>query len=267
VTGADESVVTVESGGMGLHGVLHASPSPVGGLVLCHPFAEEKKCAHRALVDLARGCTEVGWATLSFDLRGCGDSPGGFGQFDLTDWRADIAAALQMLAAELGRPVGLLGLRLGATLAAQVADHRDDVACLAMLEPVVNGERYVKDNLRRSIIKAMLTRRDGGEQFDAERAVREEEGSVDFDGYTVSTAMQEQLRDIDLVAGTHSFAGPALVVNLGSGGEVAEEMRALANLYPGGEAAAVRQEPIWQRIGLMDATPTIKAVTQWLVRL
>jgi len=124
VTGVDESVVTIGSGNLGLHGVLHAPGEPVGGLVLCHPFAEEKKCAHRTLVDLARGCVDAGWAALRFDMRGCGDSPGDFGEADLSDWRADISAATEMLASELERPVGLAGLRLGATLAAQVAGER-----------------------------------------------------------------------------------------------------------------------------------------------
>ena len=41
----------------------------------------------------------------------------------------------------------------------------------------------------------------------------------------------------------------------------------LSASYPGGQAVAVRQEPVWQRIGLMDATPTIEAVTEWLQQL
>jgi len=264
VTGVDESVVTIRSGNVGLHGVLHAPGEPVGGLVLCHPFAEEKKCAHRTLVDLARGCVEVGWAALRFDMRGCGDSPETFGEVDLDDWRADISAAAEMLAEQLGRRVGLAGLRLGATLAAQVAGERDDIACLALLEPVVSGERYIKDNLRRSIIKAMLTKRDGGEQFAGVTSATGDGDAVDFDGYPVSAAMQAQIKSADLLAAAPSYDGRTLVLNLGAGGEVSEELRALAESFASGSAVAVRQEPVWQRIGLMDATPTIEVVTGWL---
>ena len=264
MSGVDETVVTIGSGNAGLHGVLHSPDEPVGGLVLCHPFAEEKKCAHRTLVDLARGCVEAGWAALHFDMRGCGDSPGNFGEADLDDWRADISAATEMLAGELGRPVGLAGLRLGATLAAQVAGERDDIACLALLEPVVNGERYIKDNLRRSIIKTMLTKRDGGEQFEGATPAAGGEDAVDFDGYPVSAAMQAQIKSANLLAAGPSYAGRTLVLSLGAGGEVSEELRALAETFAEGTALAVRQEPVWQRIGLMDATPTIEAVTGWL---
>lgn len=259
----DESVVTIASGNVGLHGVLHSPDEPVGGLVLCHPFAEEKKCAHRTLVDLARGCVEVGWAALRFDMRGCGDSPGDFGEADLDDWRADISAATEMLAGELGRPVGLAGLRLGATLAAQVAGKRDDIVCLALLEPVVSGKRYIQDNLRRSIIKAMLTKRDGGEQF-AGAAATDDGDAVDFDGYPVSAAMQAQIKSADLLAAALSYAGRTLVLNLSASGQVSEQLRALTEAFAEGSALAIRQEPVWQRIGLMDATPTIEAVTDWL---
>ena len=265
VADVEASVVAIDSGGVPLHGVLYAPTAPVGGLVFCHPFAEEKKCAHRALVDLARGCAEAGWAALSFDMRGCGDSPGAFGDQDPDAWRQDIRAALDFLAAAIERPVGLLGLRLGATLAAQVAGEREGLACLVMLEPVVIGERYVRDNLRRSIIKAMLTKREGGESFDAAQVTAAAgAGSVDFDGYPVSAAMQEQLKALDLLASPPSYAGPTLVVNLGAGGEVPQELRELADACPRGDAIAVHQEPIWQRIGLMDASPMVQATVDWL---
>ncbi len=262
-----EAIVTIDSGGLPLHGVLHAPSAPAGGLVFCHPFAEEKKCAHRALVDLARACAQAGWAALLFDMRGCGDSPGDFGQFDLSQWCEDIVAALGLLRGELGVCTGLLGLRLGASMAAQVAAQQDEVACLALLEPVVKGERYVRDNLRRSLIKAMLTRREGGEDFQPDRNRPAEGGLVDFDGYPIPPTLHDQLKAIDLLAPGPRFAGPTLVLHLGSGGEVPEELAALGRTFPAGEAVAVRQEPIWQRIGLMDATPTVEAVTRWLQRL
>jgi len=267
VAGANERVITVQSGGAELHGVLHTPADPVGGVVLCHPFAEEKKCAHRALVDLARACAGVGWASLSFDMRGCGDSPGTFGEQDLVGWREDITAAAQLLGRETGGArIGLAGLRLGATLAAQVAGDPDGIACLVMLEPVVDGARYIKDNMRRSIIKAMMTKRDGGEAFDA-TSMAGGEGAVDFDGYTVSAAMQEQIKAVNLVQSPSDFAGPTLVVNLSSGDEPTEEMQSLASACKQAVAVAVKQEPIWQRIGLMDASPTVEAVTGWLQQL
>ena len=118
----DERPVTIDSGGVSLHGVLHLPAEPSGrALVFIHPFAEEKKCAHRSMVDAARACAAAGWAVLRFDLRGCGDSPGG-SSAPTSRLARDIVAALGTAARESGAAWGLLGRRLGATLAAQVAE-------------------------------------------------------------------------------------------------------------------------------------------------
>ena len=266
----DERLVTIDSGGQRLHGVVHLPAEPTGrALVFCHPFAEEKKCAHRTMVEAARACAEAGWAALRFDLRGCGDSPGSFGRFDLCDWRADLAAALDCAArAAQAEAVGLLGLRLGATLAAEVAEEQGDVACLALWEPVVDGAAYITHNLRRSMIKAMMTRHEGGEESKgaAAQAHALGEGTVDFDGYQVPAALRAQIAAADLLAGPRAYAGPALVVNLTARGTVAEPLQRLAGAFARGTAVAVKQEPVWQRIGIIDASPTITATIEWLTR-
>ena len=266
-----ERVVSIESGGAALHGVLHVPAQPTDrALVFCHPFAEEKKCAHRAMVDAARACAEAGWAALRFDLRGCGDSPGVFAEQTLDGWRADMAAALDAAERETGAgAVGLLGLRLGATLAAQVAEERPEIARLALWEPIVDGAQYLQENLRRSAIKAMVTRHEGGEA--AGNAAREDaapgEGTVDFDGYQVSERLREQIAAINLLTEPRGYAGPTLVANLTPREAVAEPLAMLATAYRQGWALAVRQEPIWQRIGVTDASPTIEATLDWLKQL
>jgi len=268
VSALDERPVTINSGGARLHAVLHLPTEPRGrALAFCHPFAEEKKCAHRSMVDAARACAEAGWAVLRFDLRGCGDSPGRFVAADLDDWRADVVAAMDAAARETGSErVGLLGLRLGAALAAQVAEEHPEVACLALWEPIVDGGRYIQQNLRRSMIKAMVTAHEGGEEdAGAARAAGAlGEGTVDFDGYQVSERLREQIGAIDLLAQPRAYAGPVLVVNLTAREEVAGPLAELASAYARGQAVAVRQEPLWQRIGVIDASPTIEATLTWL---
>lgn len=267
-TAVQERLVTFESGGESLHGVLHVPEGPAASaLVFCHPFAEEKKCAHRTMVEAARACAQAGRAVLRFDHRGCGDSPGSFGACDLRDWREDIANALACAARETSASVGLLGLRLGAALAARVAEERpDEVACLVLWEPVIDGGQYIRHNLRRSIIKAMMTRHEGGE--DSEGAGAEAhalgEGTVDFDGYRVSEALRAQVEQIDLLRTPPTFAGPTLVVNITARDTLAEPMQQLADAYPAGAAVAVRQEPVWQRIGVIDAEPIISVTVDWL---
>lgn len=266
----EEHIVGFESAGEELHGVVHVPAQHLRGtLVFCHPFAEEKKCSHRTMVEAARAFAAEGWAVLRFDMRGCGDSPCRFGEVSLTAWLHDIHAALDAAERETATTdVGLLGLRLGATLAAEVAEERHEVACLVLWEPVIDGEGYVRQNLRRSVIKAMMTRYEGGE--DTKGAALEAralgEGTVDFDGYEVPEEMRAQIDAIDLTT-PRSYPGPVLVLNLGARETVDAPMQRLAGAYEQGTAAAVRQEPVWQRIGLMDATATIKRTLEWLQRI
>lgn len=265
----EERVMEFASGGAPLHGVLHAPDQEEGrALVFCHPFAEEKKCAHRAMVEAARACAAAGWAVLRFDLRGCGDSAGSFADFDLDDWREDINNAVDCIREATGSEhVGLLGLRLGGTLAAQVAEQRPETSCLILWEPVSDGARYISHNLRRSLIKALLTSHEGEEDAETARSVPDAEGGTDLGGYWVTDRLQEQMKEVDLLSRPGRYEGPVLVVNLAAGQQVAEPLQRLAESYPRGQAVAVRQEPFWQRLGIIDSSPAIAATVQWLQQL
>jgi len=80
-----------------LYGTLYL-PDDLGcdtGIVLVEPFGEEKKCAYRMLVRLARVLAGHGVATLRFDLPGTGDSPGDHGEMDFVAWVDGVRAAAQ----------------------------------------------------------------------------------------------------------------------------------------------------------------------------
>ncbi|MCS6863090.1 MAG: alpha/beta hydrolase, partial [Abditibacteriales bacterium] len=210
--------VSFESGGRRLLGIWH-EPSdlsqpllgeerrstPQGAFVFCAPFAEEEKCAHRVMVDAARALAQVGYAVLRFHYRGCGDSEGEFEEFTLEDWRQDIHAALHFVRSRASS-LHLLGLRLGATLAAQVAEERDDVHRLILWEPIVNGRRYVAQNLLRKRLRAALTNHPTTQPSDA----------TDFDGYLITDRLQSDLTALDLLAAPMRFGGRVLLVSIGA---------------------------------------------------
>lgn len=260
-----ERIISLQSSGLTLHGLLYR-PREAGGaplLVICDPFAEEKKCAHRPLVDITRGLCAQGYAVLRFDYRGCGDSQGAFGEFTPEDWLQDIHAAIEFAHGEEAPMwIGLAGLRMGASLADAVARDRGDIACLMLWEPIIDGKQYVAQNLRRSMIKAMLTE---GKQFDAESvAAKHESDVIDFDGYEVRADTREQLEAIRLGVADKPFTGPTLVLSVGPREDPAAPYTDLAASYPRAAALAVRLEPFWNRIGLTDAGPMIQATLDWL---
>jgi pimeloyl-ACP methyl ester carboxylesterase len=116
-------------------------------VVFCHPWGVEYLRAHRSMRQLATQLTRAGVHVLRFDYFGTGDSGGETCTGDLAGWRADIVAAIEELRDTSGvERVGLLGLRLGATLAAGVAaEHKGEVDSLVLWDPVVSGVEYVRE--------------------------------------------------------------------------------------------------------------------------
>ncbi len=262
-----EVSVEFESNGHVLRGVVHQpAQDPVAGLVFVHPFAEEKKCSHRVLVEAARAASDMGCAVLRFDLRGCGDSDGDFADATLDGWREDLRAALAYGRAELPcDKLGLLGLRLGGALAAELAETELDLVCPAVWEPVVDGARYLSLTMRRSMMRKKLTAHEGGDEAPEEED-EPGETEIDFDGYLVPAEVQAEISAIDLLAEPKAFPGPALVLNLSPRSKVAVPMEELASLYVSGEAQVVRQEPIWSTVGLVDPAATLSITSEWMRR-
>ncbi|MFB2351088.1 hypothetical protein, partial [Priestia megaterium] len=65
---------------------------------------------------------------------------------DLAGWRDDIEMAIEELKGMSGAPrVSLVGMRLGASLAAEVAAQRMDVDRLALWDPIVSGRDYLRE--------------------------------------------------------------------------------------------------------------------------
>ncbi len=116
------------------------------GIVICNPWGQEYIRAHRALVQLGLRMARQGFPTLRFDFFGSGDSAGADEDGTLVQWQADLRLAIQELKRRSRvESVYLVGLRLGASLAALVASGRDDIAGLVLWEPAVNGQAYLQD--------------------------------------------------------------------------------------------------------------------------
>jgi pimeloyl-ACP methyl ester carboxylesterase len=158
-----------------LFGVYHPAESAHRrscGIVICAPFGHEYVRAHRLLRQLAVQLSRGGFHVLRFDYLGCGDSAGDAGAGSPSQWVADIATAIDELrdTAEVRR-VCLVGLRLGATLAANTAEGRDDVDAVVLWDPIVDGGRYLED-LRR-LQRRWLSDRPGSKLFAFRRRVSE----------------------------------------------------------------------------------------------
>ena len=127
------------------------------GIVYAHPFCEEMNKARRMAALQSRRLAAAGYAVLQIDLFGCGDSSGDFADARWGIWKRDLQFALDWLKSRVDGPLGLWGLRLGATLAADVArDPGLGIEQLLLWQPASNGEQFLTQFLRLRLAAEML---------------------------------------------------------------------------------------------------------------
>jgi pimeloyl-ACP methyl ester carboxylesterase len=132
------------------------SGSAKRAVVLCNAIGREYLLAHPTLRLLARQLSAAGWHVLRFDYSGTGDSAGECEDATLEQWVADIHAAIDELK-EMAQvvSVALIGMRLGAALAALAATNRPDVDRLVLWDPVSDGSRYFAEAGARILVSSV----------------------------------------------------------------------------------------------------------------
>lgn len=112
-------------------------------VVVCPPLFDEYRRTYRALSELAVAIAERGVHSFRFDYYGTAESQGVLSEATIEGWLSDIKKAVDEAIAVSGASrVMLLGVRFGATLAAQI-DHRSVKAYL-FWDPVLSGARYLE---------------------------------------------------------------------------------------------------------------------------
>ena len=116
------------------------------GVVICDPFGIEALAADRTLNHLVAALVAAGVTVLRFAPPGAGDSVDlCAGESIVGQWQSAIASAIELVSGTLGgAPVAVIGLRLGATLAAAVAAERSDVDRIVLWAPVA-GRPFTRE--------------------------------------------------------------------------------------------------------------------------
>jgi alpha-beta hydrolase superfamily lysophospholipase len=198
-----------KSGGNHLFAWLHQPTRPPEsklGVVICSPFGYESICAHRSVREFAEAIAAVGIPALRFDYLGTGDSAEIDENADqLKLWSQDVIAAIHELRRRTGVDrVCLLGIRLGALLAALAAAECRMVESMILIGPVVSGRRYVRE-LRMTQLAGIALTGSSGSDGDPE-ANRTNPKMLEAGGFSLSAATLESLALVDL----HTAAAPAV---------------------------------------------------------
>ena len=161
-------------------------------LLLCYPLGIEYIYAHRAYRQLALRANQAGFPVMRFDYFGTGDAAGDDKDASLSRWLKNISTAIEELKRRSGRSnICLAGMRLGASLAVQVALTHPDVTSLLLWEPVVNGKEYLAE-LQESHQKRLM-------YLPALPDVQGGDKSTEVMGFELSDAMYRQIEQLDLL--------------------------------------------------------------------
>ena len=113
-------------------------------VVLCPPLFADQAASHPVYRSLAGQLAAAGIWVVRFDYRGTGDSGGvARGGDGVTGWLASVEQAVELARTHTDGPLGLVGLRMGALLAALAAERRADVDALVLWDPCVSGRTFL----------------------------------------------------------------------------------------------------------------------------
>lgn len=157
-----------------------------GALLYIPPFGEEMNRSRSLVAEQARKLAELGYACLLLDVYGTGDSQGELDRAEWNIWRGDVSTATTWLEDRTGCPTTLWGLRLGALLAADMANSEPlRYDRMLLWQPVTDGKLFLTSLLRQRVAFIM------GKSLPAETTDQMREnllagGNLEISGYSLA---------------------------------------------------------------------------------
>lgn len=213
----DEDVSLMPPAPSTLNPVISSLPSAPSllGIVFCHPFAEEKLISHRVLVNLARSLCNEGYYVLRFDYMGQGDSDGKFEDVTVKTQISDIKVAMEYFRERTKvTRVGLLGVRLGATLACLANENAISTDFLILISPIIDGSSYIEQSLRSNLTTQLSTFKKITRERKQLISDLIDGRQVNIDGYLWTGTLYKELQDINLLSATIPTHPSVLIIHI-----------------------------------------------------
>jgi alpha-beta hydrolase superfamily lysophospholipase len=236
-----------------------------GAAVICPSMGLEAAYSTRALRQLAHRLASSGWAALRIDYAATGDSVGTWSDPDLVaEWLGNIRLGIDCARSLGAERVGVVGLRLGATLAATELARGGPVDDLVLWDPCATGKAFLREQRAMSAFRREMAVEWGtlqpGEVLGSGEPVKD--GLVEAPGIVFSAATATDLDPLAVAWSDQSPASQELVLTR-------EERRVERGVtkrltMPGVESASILgQEALF---AAKPATPvaTLDRIVSWL---
>jgi exosortase A-associated hydrolase 2 len=247
-----EEPIFFENQGTRLFGIVHRPVEESNGqaFVFCHSFAEEKLWAHRVLVSYARDLAQQGYLVFRFDYRGYGDSEGEFVDCTLQSHIQDVRSAVEYVKQNFTDvdKINLLGHRLGASIVLSGLDELMVNGCLVLWDPVVDGEKYIKEFLRSNLTTQLAVY--GEVRETREKLIeRMQNGElVNVEGYDLNEAQYDSLCGLNLLEVEADLAEMSvLIVQVSRTDKVKKDIAALLE-KTAADICFANEEQFWREI-------------------
>lgn len=147
-----EEVWIVSEDGTALFGIYLRGEDKRPGVVLCHGYFRD----HTEPLDVAIELNRAGYHALLFDFRGSGRSEGGHTTAGYLEvW--DVLAAVHWLKDRIGgRPVGVVGISMGAAAAITAATETEEIAAIVADSPFAHLEGVMQERVREIVPHPLL---------------------------------------------------------------------------------------------------------------
>ena len=238
----------------------HAPQGPVrrGQVLHLHPFAEELNTCRRISAQFARALAESGFAVLQFDMYGCGDSEGDFGNATWATWLSNAHDALEELNQRADEPTDaaplwLWGVRSGALMSADMLHDMTAPCHVLWWQPVVSGQQVLQQWLRLDAAKEWLSK--DKERIEATPSLSEQlkrGQDVHVGGYRISPELARELNTLHLAPSRPLNAQPSKLVSM--------DISTSPSFPPPG---ITRQAQIWQDQGWQPHLHSVTCGTFW----
>jgi pimeloyl-ACP methyl ester carboxylesterase len=235
------------------------------GVVLCYPLGQEYIRSHRSFRQLAVKLAASGFHVLRFDYYACGDSAGNCDEGDVQQWLDDIATAIAEVKDHGGiERLFLIGLRLGAALAALYGAQNRVVENLVLWDPVIDGEFYIQEisAMHEDWLGDLLPRPPANILQSGEREIL---------GFPFPAKMRDSITAINLLHLEQKPARGALIIE---NERQAENERLKAHLETIGVCCSRETIPdsrVWRKGEALNSVlmpnQTLQAIIHWLEKL